>query len=287
MANMAIRSRWVMAGGVKTHYSETGDDGPVLVAMHGGGAGSSGAAGMGLVMPILGQHFRVVAPDSIGGFGQTDPNAPAPYGLISRAEHTADFIEALCLDKVSIIGNSQGAWSAIHYAMMHPDRVEKLIIVSSVTIATSMGIKQEPNAAMKALMGYDGTREGMRALLESLIIDRARITDELIDTRQAAATRPGAFEAFQRFAKAIDYVRSDPVLSRQTRWEEALPVLTSQIPTLLLWGTADTFAVPETGKKLAAALPAARMEWVEGAGHQVQTDAPEAAARIIKDFLDG
>lgn len=282
-----MRSRWVLANGVRTHYSEVGENGPPLVALHGGGAGSSGAAGMGLIMPILGRDFRVIAPDSIGGFGLTDPYAPAPYGLISRAEHTGDFLDALCLDKVALMGNSQGAWAMCHYAMLHPDRVSKLIIVSSLTIAGSLGIKQEPTPAMKALIGYDGTREAMRALLAAVVSDPARITEELIDARQAAATRPGAWEAFQAMAKAIDYVRTDPVLSRHTRWEEALPALTRQIPTLILWGREDTFAVPATGQAIADKLPAARMEWFEGAGHQVQTDVPDQAAAVIKDFLNG
>ena len=43
MALTNVRSRYVVANGVKTHYAETGDDGPILIALHGGGAGSSGA----------------------------------------------------------------------------------------------------------------------------------------------------------------------------------------------------------------------------------------------------
>jgi 2-hydroxy-6-oxonona-2,4-dienedioate hydrolase len=287
MDDVAVRSRWVLANGVKTHYSEAGENGPPLIALHGGGAGSSGAAGMGLVMPLLGRDFRVIAPDSVGGFGQTDPYAPAPYGLISRGDHLGDVMDALCIEKASLMGNSQGAWAAVHYAMLHPDRVSKLIIVSSLTIAGSLGIKQAPNAAMKALMGYDGTREAMRALLGAVVSDPARITEALIDARQAAAMRPGAWEAFQSMARALDYGPHHPVLSRQTRWEQALPELTRHIPTLILWGTGDTFALPETGQAIADALPDARIEWVEGAGHQVQTDAPDVSARIITEFLNG
>lgn len=281
---LPVVSRWVLANGVKTHYSECGEGKP-LVALHGGGAGSSGKSGLGLVMPLLGEHARVLAPDSIGGFGLTDPEAPVPYGLLSRAQHTGDFIDALCLDKVSLVGNSQGAWSGVYYAMLHPDRVEKLIIVSSLTIAGSMGIKQAPNAAMKALIGYDGSREGMRGLLEALIVDPSRITDALIDDRQSTVERPGVWASFRRMADAIDRVKSDPVLSLQTDWRVALPALTRQIPTLILWGKQDPFALPESGQALADMLPDARMEWIDGAGHQVQTDQPELTAEIIRDFL--
>ena len=285
MANSVIRSRWVMANGVKTHYSESGGDGKVLVALHGGGAGSSGVAGMGAVMERLADEFRILAPDSIGGFGLTDPYAPAPYGLISRVAHTADFIDALCLDKVTILGNSQGAWAAAQYACLHPDRVDKIILVASLTIATAFGIRQAPNAALKALNGYDGTREGMKRLLEALIIDRARITDSLIDERQAAATRPGALDSFKAFGQAIVRMREEPVLALQNNMKDTLPVLTEHISTIFLWGESDPFALPDTGRQLQSLLPDVKFHWVAGAGHQVQTDKPDESTKIIRDFM--
>jgi pimeloyl-ACP methyl ester carboxylesterase len=286
MANNGLRSRWVMANGVKTHYTEAGGDGKVLVALHGGGAGSSGVAGMGLVMErFANDDIRVLAPDSIGGFGLTDPYAPAPYGLNSRAQHTADFIDALCLDKVTILGNSQGAYTAAQYALTHPDRVEKIILVSTLTIAQAFGIKQAPNAAMKALGGYDGTRESMKNLLGALIIDPARITDKLIDERQAAATRPGALESFKAFGAAIRRMSDDPVFKLQVDMKDKLPTLTKHIPSIFLWGDSDPFAIPETGRALEKMLPDVKFHWVNGAGHQVQTDKPDESYKIIRDFM--
>ena len=47
MASEGLRSRRVMAGCVNTHYTEAGDNGPIIVALHGGGAGSSGEFGYG------------------------------------------------------------------------------------------------------------------------------------------------------------------------------------------------------------------------------------------------
>ena len=287
MTNTVLRSRWVMANGVKTHYTESGGDGKVLVALHGGGAGSSGVAGMGLVMEKLAEDFRCIAPDSIGGFGLTDPYAKAPRGLNSRAEHTADVIDALCLDKITILGNSQGAFTAAQYALTHPERVEKMILVSSLTIGNAIGIKQAPNAAMKALNGYDGTREAMKRLLEALIIDHARITDKLIDERQAAATRPGALESFKAFGAAIGRMRDDPLMALQVNMKDTLPILTKYIPTIFLWGDSDPFAIPETGRALEKMLPDVKFHWVPAAGHQVQTDKPDESAKIIRAFING
>ena len=274
-----------MANGVRTHYSEVGGDGPVIVGLHGGGAGSSGAAGMGLLMEKLADDYRVIAPDSIGGFGLTDPFAPVQHGLFSRVKHTADFIDALCLPKLTILGNSQGAWAAAQYAILNPDRVEKVILVSSLTIAGSLGIKQRPTEALKALNDYDGSREGMRRILEALIIDRSRITDKLIDERQAAATRPGALEAFRAFGRTNAALRNNPLFALQNDMNQTLPTLTKTIPTIFIWGDSDTFALPETGREIEKRLPDAKFHWVAGAGHQAQTDKPDECAKIIRGFL--
>ena len=61
---------------------------------------------------------------------------------MSRVQYTADGIDALCVDKLSLIGNSQGARVAVQYALLHPERVEKIVPISSLTIANSLGIKQ-------------------------------------------------------------------------------------------------------------------------------------------------
>jgi pimeloyl-ACP methyl ester carboxylesterase len=280
-----IRSRFVRANGVQTHYWETGDNGPPIVALHGGGAGSSGAAGMGLVMEKLAADFRVIAPDSIGGFGLTDPYAPTPRGLISRVEHTADFIDALCLPKVTIFGNSQGAWAAAQYAILNPDRVEKIILVSSLTIAGSLGIQQRPTEALKALNDYDGSRDGMKRILQALIIDPKRITDKLIEERQAAATRPGALAAFRAFGRTNAALRSNPLFALQNDMTKTLPTLTKTLPTIFIWGDSDTFALPETGREIEKRLPDCKFYWVPGAGHQAQTDKPDECAKIIRDFM--
>jgi pimeloyl-ACP methyl ester carboxylesterase len=280
-----IRSRYVMANGVRTHYWESGNGGPTVVALHGGGAGSSGMAGMGPLLERLGGDARVIAPDSVGGFGLTDPYAPVPYGLMSRVQHLADFMDALCLDKVSVIGNSQGAWTGAQYALLHPDRVEKMVLISSLTIANSLNIPQRPTEALKALNDYDGTREGMRRILQALIIDPKRITDKLIDDRQAAAMRPGALDAFKAFGRGTAALRQNALFALQNDMTRSLPTMVKTIPTIFIWGDSDTFALPETGKKIGEFVPEAKFHWVPGAGHQVQTDKPDEATAIIREFF--
>jgi pimeloyl-ACP methyl ester carboxylesterase len=271
-----------MVNGVKTHYTESGGDGPVIVGIHGGGHGSSGAAGLGKLFDLLGDAYRVIGVDCIGGFGDTDVNAPTTYGLGSLVQHVADFIDVLCLDKITIMGNSQGAWCAAKYAITHPDRVEKLVIVSSLTIANALGIEVPPSEGMKLLQSYDGTRASMAALMRGLVYNADKVTDELIDMRQATATRPGAMDAFANTLKGIGYFQKDPAQSLNFDMRATLPAIVKLIPTVIIWGENDIFALPEVGKKVEALLPGAKFHWVKAAGHQAQTDQPEIVAGFVR-----
>lgn len=278
-----IRSRYIVANGVRTHYSEIGDNGPVVIALHGGGAGSSGDAGMGGLLPELEkQGFRAIAIDGVGGFGLTDVNAPAPYGVQSRVNHLEDVVDAMGIDKFIICGNSQGAWVAAKYAIQHPDKVTQMVLIGSATIGAAMGIPEEFTPAFEALAKYDYTRPGMKKMLEALVHQHSKIDDRLIDGRYESSVRPGAKEALAKFVAGHRYLQSD-VMKWNFDMRTSLPELTKHIPTASAWGQQDQMAPVHLGKKLEALLPDVKWYFVDQAGHQVQTDQPELLAQIVKD----
>jgi pimeloyl-ACP methyl ester carboxylesterase len=278
-----IRSRYIVANGVRTHYSEIGDNGPVVIALHGGGAGSSGDAGMGGLLPELEkQGFHAIAIDGVGGFGLTDVNAPAPYGVQSRVNHLEDVVDAMGIDKFIICGNSQGAWVAAKYAIQHPDKVTQMVLIGSATIGAAMGIPEEFTPAFEALAKYDYTRPGMKKMLEALVHQHSKIDDRLIDGRFESSVRPGAKEALAKFVAGHRYLQSD-IMRWNFDMRTSLPELTKHIPTASAWGQQDQMAPIHLGKKLEALLPDVKWYFVDQAGHQVQTDQPELLAKIVKD----
>lgn len=278
------KSRFVMVNGVKTHYTESSGDGPVILAMHGGGQGASGQAGLGRLLDILGDKYRLIGVDSIGGYGKTD-TIPLRYGLQSRVDHIAEFADVMCLDRFTIMGNSQGAWCVARYAMEHPDRVDNVIMLSSISIGTALGLKSTPGEGRKFLRDYDGTRPAMVRLMQGLAARPEVITDDLVDLRQAAATRPGAMEAFEASEKSIAAVRTDPILNANYDMRLTLPVLAKTIPTAFVWGENDIFAPPALGREIEAMIPDIKFYWVDKAGHQVQTDQPEIVAKIVDEIV--
>ncbi len=285
MATQPWRSSWVMAGGIRTHYSEAGDDGPAVILLHGGGPGSSGAAGWRFMIPALAPHFRVYAPDQVS-FGQTDMSDPHawPYnGIESLVEHVAAFADALCLDTFHVVGNSQGAYVAAKYTLDHPTSVKNLFLIGSATIAGAMGVAPMMSPGMKALIEYDGTEKKMRGFLEAIVTDQNTVTDELVKGRNDAYHLPGVPEATKVFSDVRPKLISDPNLNQHYSLEGRLNKLT--IPTKFIWGAVDKFAPPELAHQFQDKIPNLPIEFIEGAGHQVQTDKPDIVNKMVIDFL--
>src|SRR5262249_57660417 len=160
-----LRSRNVMTGRFRTHYAECGGNGPAVVLSHGGGRGSSGEAGFAQLMSALAAKFQVYALDSVGGFGETDPYYPASEGVESRVDQLEAFMDVLCIEKALLGGNSQGAWVAAKYALQHPDRVDKLVLVASNTISAAMGLESPLTEAIKPIRAYTGTQHSIPPFL--------------------------------------------------------------------------------------------------------------------------
>ena len=283
MAEFVLRQRDVMAGRIRTHYSECGDNGPAVVLCHGGGPGSSGEAGFAHAMQALAPKFQVFAPDSVGGFGETDPYFPASEGVQSRADQLEAFMDTLCIERAIVGGNSQGAWVAAKYALEHPDRVDKLVLIASNTIAGAMGMEIPMTAGMKAIRAYNGSEESMRAFLQTLVWNKSLITDELVKVRNDCANRPGAEAARQVFQQGQQRLTKDANLRLKYDMRDTLPKLT--IPAIFIWGEDDGFAPVELGRQLEKMLPKIKFHYVANAGHQVQNDQPAIVSKLITDFL--
>ena len=141
MAGETYQSLFVDADGVKTLFIVAGQGMPIVL-VHGGGPGASGEYGWWRNIPALAEHFQVFALDRIGS-GLTD-KPTEEFGDPVLARHLADFIDALCLDELYMMGNSMGAYGVAKYAVDHPDRVKKMVLVASGSIAAAMGLEHAP-----------------------------------------------------------------------------------------------------------------------------------------------
>jgi len=113
------------------HGAELRGDGPSLVFI--GGLG----ADLTLFAPMtrqLAQHFRVLTFDNRGA-GRTD-QPDAPYSIPMMAGDTLRLMDALGIDRAHILGVSMGGRIAIEIAGRHPERVDRLVLISSAATGT-------------------------------------------------------------------------------------------------------------------------------------------------------
>jgi 2-hydroxy-6-oxo-6-(2'-aminophenyl)hexa-2,4-dienoate hydrolase len=196
-----FESRYVDARGVRTHYLEAGHGAPSsvpLVLIHGGGAGADSVGNWGHTIPQFAHWFRTIALDMIG-FGGSDKPDPAAfeYSQAARVAHLRDFLDALEIERAAFIGNSMGGCTALGLAVERPERVERLVLMGSAGLTTTL------HADLMPVIGYDFTRDGMVRLIRALTHPGFEPDSALVDYRLQKSLEPDARAAYGATMKWI------------------------------------------------------------------------------------
>jgi pimeloyl-ACP methyl ester carboxylesterase len=259
------------ANGVKTNYLEAGA-GPPVVLVHGSGPGVTAYANWRLVIPALSERFRVIAPDMVG-FGFSERPDGADYSVQTWADQVVGLLDALGLDRASIVGNSFGGAIALKVASQHPDRVDKLVLMGS------MGVDFPITEGLDRVWGYTPSFENMRAVLDVFAYDRALVPDELAEVRYRASTQPGFQESYGAMFPA----------PRQ-RWVDAMRTPDDEIrkithETLVVAGREDRVIPVETSLALMRLIDNAQLHVYPHCGHWTQIERSADFNRLVSDFL--
>ncbi len=119
-------SRMKLSAG-QLFWREAGDRNPtVAIFLHGSWHDSSQWDGM---MEALNEDFHCFAPDLLG-FGNSTPTNPSNISIALEAECLHEFLTALNLDSVYLVGHSVGAWIAMDYTLKYPDLVRGVVTIS-------------------------------------------------------------------------------------------------------------------------------------------------------------
>ena len=261
------------AAGVKTNYLEAGS-GPTVVLIHGSGPGVTAYANWRLVVPALADRFHVIAPD-MAGFGFTERPENVAYGLDLWAGQLIGLLDALDLPKASLVGNSFGGAIALRVASMHPDRVDKLVLMGS------MGIDFPITEGLDRVWGYEPSFENMRRVMDVFAYDRKLVPDELAEVRYRASMHPGFQESYGSMFPAP---RQRWVDSMRTPDEEirALPHR-----TLIVHGREDQVIPVDNSIRLMRLVENGDLHVFAHCGHWVQIERSPDFNRIVGDFLAG
>ena len=217
------------------------------------------------VLEALAADTRVLAPTH-PGFGST----PAPRELTTvddLAYLYLDLLDTLDLRDVVVVGVSLGGWIAAEMAVKSTERISALVLANAVGIKP--GDRETRDIA-------DIYAIADKQLADLVWADPARMAPNpktLPESDLIAMAR--SRESTGRYAWS-PYMHDPKLKGRLHR---------IRIPTLVLWGAADRVAKAEYGRSYAAAIPAARFETIEGAGHFPHLEQPQAFARAVTSFI--
>jgi pimeloyl-ACP methyl ester carboxylesterase len=269
LAGAPVTERRLDLAGVSTALLEAGD-GPPVVLLHGQG----GWAGMWLpVVSDLVRTHRVVAPDLPGLGASTVPGGP-PDGARVLAWLGA-LVERTCPEPPAIVGASLGGAIAARFAIAHPDRLSRLVLVDTGGLARfrpALGVL----FALARFLARPSERT-QRAFLRQVAVDPARA-----QALMGADARAYGLE----LARAPSVRAANRHLLRElgTRPIPAEQLAGIAVPTALIWGRQDR--VMRLGIAEAAS---ARYGWplhvVEDAGH-FAVERPEAFRSALRAALD-
>jgi len=265
-------SRFMVIDGVRFHYRDEGS-GPVVLLFH---ANFSNLIDWDPWVDALKDRYRVVRLD-MTSHGLTGPDPTGDYTLPRTLELTERFIDALGIQKATLGGTSLGGTVAIHYTARHPERVERLILLSPGSLEgkekTSRG--GVPKAAY--VLKYILPRALPASMLSSGFGPPAKPPEELIDRWYDMWMREGQREA-----------QLDRLSQYQAGDIEGL-VRSIRVPVLLLWGEANSTAKFEQSvefRELLKDAPSLTFISYPGVGHMAVEQAGPEIGRDVRQWLD-
>ncbi len=276
LQGVPFRQDYVDAGGVRTRFLQAGNPAaPALVFLHGTG-GHAEAYVRNLAAHA--QHFNTFALDMLGhGFtGKPDYD----YEVPRYVGHLRGFLDAMGMARASLSGESLGGWVAAHFAVTHPDRVERLVL------NTAGGDRINPEALarireMTLAAVREPTWERLKARLEWLMFDKSLVHDDLIAARQRIYQAEGMAQAMSHVLSMHTPEARARYALTETQWASI------RAPTLVLWTSHDPTAAVAVGERLASMIPGARLVVMQDCGHWPQFEDAATFNRLHIDFLLG
>jgi pimeloyl-ACP methyl ester carboxylesterase len=255
---MAHRSEFLTVAGVRTHLLRGGRGTPLLV-LHPEFAANRWFP----YHDNLAAHFQVFAPDH-PGFGQSE-RPEWLEGVEDLVFHYVDLLDTLGLERVSIVGTSLGGWIAAELAVVHPERICRLVLVGAA------GIKVDGVAR------FDVFLHPVEETLRHLFHDASRAA-QLLPTELG----PEVIVRGYREATTLARLSWNPYLYNP-KLRRRLQRITA--PTLVVWGAQDTFLPPAYGEAYAQLIPMATLRTIPQCGHLVPYEQTELFTQHVLPFL--
>ena len=246
-----------------TEVAIRGDGEPVLV-IHGIAGGFD--QGLGILQSSLEEGHRAIVPSRFGYLGTPMPVNATPA---SQADAYICLLDALQLEKVTVLAYSAGGTSALQMALRYPERVKALILTSSAAPSVGKYISLPPKSVIRLMFGSDflmwGITKHFQAVMKPAIgvpdayprtEAQRKIISETIRSILPIERRTSGF-VFDMFTSNLD----------MDKQPELYPMEKIRVPTLIVHAVDDPLAKYENAEALATRIPTAELLSIRSGGH--------------------
>jgi 3-oxoadipate enol-lactonase len=258
----------VDASGTELHYLRAGDGEPLLLIQ---GMSATHLAWGRPFLDEVERSFDAIVFDN-RGMGLSG-RAELPFTIADLAADTAALLDALELETAHVVGISMGGMIAQELALAHPERIRTLTIGASYCGGPQGTLMAPEDLQMLGTAYASGEPEQVfRAMWEINLSPDFRSEDS-------------RFAAFTEMGAALP--APQPVVLQQMRacgahdTHERLGQIS--LPTLVIHGDVDRLLGYENGREIAALIPDARLETLEGVGHMFWWEQPQRSAELIRE----
>jgi pyruvate dehydrogenase E2 component (dihydrolipoamide acetyltransferase) len=267
-------------GGRKVSYAGAGQDGDVVLLIHGYGGDRN--SWLFLQEPLAARH-RVYALDLPGhgtsvkdvGAGPAGPaGTGGPAGPAGTAGILADAVvgvlDALGSDRAHLVGHSMGGAIALAVTARDPRRIR------SLTLIAPSGFGPEINAGYLRGFADAQTRRELKPVVGQLFADESLVTRQVVDDLLAYKRLDGVDEALHALADTLldgDAQRTDSAA--------ALAAIGGAVPVTVVWGSEDRIIPSAQAEAVAGAV----RRLIDGAGHMPHMERPAEVQAAIEETI--
>ncbi len=270
-SKMTTQDKFLTVYGQKIHYVDVGS-GPVVILLHNLGGDLSD---WDKNRDVLSQKYRVVAFDQVGA-GQSDK----PF-INYRPATWVNFLEGvykeLKINSASLVGHSMGGVVAASFALAHPEKVERLVMLDAgygYAIPEVFDPHQFGHVPGTLQLLNPSTLEQMQQSLALAFYDqKTYVSDAAID-KAFAGSMLGAY-AQQRFIES--FIRHEDVLDNKLGGIRQ--------PTLIIWGREDGWTPVALGERFERDISGSKLLVIDHCGHFANVEQADQFNAAVTKFL--
>ncbi|WP_328631006.1 alpha/beta fold hydrolase [Streptomyces sp. NBC_00356] len=266
--------------GYRRAYRIAGE-GPAVLLIHGVGASS---AHWEDCFASLARRHTVIAPDLLGHGDSAKPRAD--YSVAAYANGLRDLLGVLGVERVTLVGHSFGGGVAMQFAYQFPERVDRLVLISTGGVGRQvtpvLRAATLPGAGLAlGLLKVPGAQLSIAAFVRALQLLDTGLGVDAVDLVNLVDALPdqNSRNAFTRTLRAVVDWRGQVVTMLDRCY------LAQGIPTLLVWGDRDSVLPVDHAHTAHLAMPGSRLEIFPGAGHFPHHADPARFVRLLQEFI--